>query len=417
MPNNLTLSGASFGSGRFGQALAAGFGAAPAGLPSGLPFSIGAWVKTTATTTQVAVGASHLASSPPYFAWYVGTSPAGKPIANVGGGSADLVGASTVNDGAWHYLQLDCSVSGSVFSVDGVQQASNSVACAILSDGVLGIGNFGTPGQSATNYPFAGSIDEVSVFSAVRTPAMPSAPLTGTEASLAALWHLDGNGSDSKGVAPLGPLVLGFVGDSITQGTNGDGVGACAAYLSGLGYAVSTVNRGVGGSSSADWTPDGSLLAPALAAMQGAGVTDVMVMLGTNDARTPNGFTAAQHVANMAQVVGGLVAGGLRVVLNKPIWTMPNSLGTWPADPNTFYRDYYAADLRLVDGTNVFQGDTGAHQAFRLGASLLGDGVHPASQAANDVLGQYWATGFLHRMGAGGSGAGRGTPHIGGGIS
>ena len=179
-------------------------------------------------------------------------------------------------------------------------------------------------------------------------------------------------------------------------------MGAEIAFLAAQGYAATGTNRGISGTSTADWLPTGANLPAAIAAFQTANVTVVQVMLGTNDARTPNSFTALQHAANMQAIVGALRGAGFSVVLHLPLWTVPNSGSSgaqWPADPNTMYRQYFEADIAMADGLAVFIGDTGNFVQTQLapGSLLAVDGIHPADSAANTAIGQYWALGVLNR--------------------
>jgi hypothetical protein len=83
---------------------------------------------------------------------------------------------------------------------------------------------------------------------------------------------------------------------------------------------------------------------------------------------------------------------------------MPNTAFNgvqWPNDPNTIYRQYHAADVSMVDGVNVFEGDTAGYSTFALTPSLLAaaDGIHPANQANNTILANLWGVAFMHRFG------------------
>ena len=236
----------------------------------------------------------------------------------------------------------------------------------------------------------------------LQNPGVPALVAWSNPATSQQVTFTEATTYTAASVASLGPLVVGAVGDSITAGFNGDPCGAMASYLTSLGYAATVVNRGIGGTSSADWLPSGSDLPAAIAAFQAAGVTVVQVMLGTNDVRTPNSFTVAQHAANMRAIVGALRAAGFLVVLHKPLFTVPN-VGTsptvWPADSSSLYRAYFAADSAMADGVGVFIGDSGNFQQSALspGTFLESGGVHPANAAANTAVGQFWAVALLNR--------------------
>lgn len=212
----------------------------------------------------------------------------------------------------------------------------------------------------------------------------------------------------------LGPLVIGYIGDSITEGINGFPTTAAETYLTNFGYTVTTVNRGISSTSTADWigsaaypgTGGGGLggapakLNNAIAAFNSAGVTLVHIMLGTNDPYVPYGVTLAQHAANMRSIVGTLVSSGFTVVISKPIWTIPNINPNRINDSGAYYLAAFAKDMLLVDGRRVFQGDTtGYAQSFLTPATFLtSDGVHPTA-AGNTLLGNYWAVAILNQFG------------------
>ncbi len=202
----------------------------------------------------------------------------------------------------------------------------------------------------------------------------------------------------------LGALNIGWIGDSITYGTNGAPVTEAVAKLTAMGYTVTSTNRGISGSSTSDWAAGGTDLTAAMSAFATAGVTIVHIMLGTNDVRTPNSFTPAQHFTNMRGIVLALVAAGYKVVISKPLYTVPNAMpGTpdWPNDPNSVYLEYFTLDMQLVDGIRIFKGDTGGYEISSLSPTtfLASDGVHPANSTENNILGDYWATALVERFG------------------
>lgn len=204
----------------------------------------------------------------------------------------------------------------------------------------------------------------------------------------------------------LGALKVGWIGDSITAGTNGAPVTQAVSYLTAIGYTVTSVNEGVSGSSTGDWVngTGGASLSGAISAFTSAGVTIVHVMLGTNDVRSPNNFSAATHHANMITIVNALVAAGFQVVISKPPFTVPNAepgTSLWPNDPNSVYQQYWVLDVQLMNGLSVFQGDSGAYQISSLSPTtfLAADGVHPADSTENNILGNYWGVAIAQRFG------------------
>jgi hypothetical protein len=127
-------------------------------------------------------------------------------------------------------------------------------------------------------------------------------------------------------------------------------------------------------------------------------------MLGTNDVRAPNNFTTATHKTNMTAIVNALVTAGFKVIIHKPLFTVPNAnpgSTVWPNDPNTWYNTAFALDMQLVDGVNVFQGDTTNFNLSSVspGTFLASDGIHPANQTQNTLVGQNWGIAYVERFG------------------
>lgn len=196
-------------------------------------------------------------------------------------------------------------------------------------------------------------------------------------------------------------LKVGYIGDSICTDL---AMGAATAELIALGYTATGVNQGASGSSTADWLSGSGRLSAAKAAFAAAGVTLVHVMLGTNDIRTPNSFTPTQHAAYMKNIVLDLTASGYQVVISKPLWTVPGAAFNgvaWPSDVNAAYLAYFTADMALVDGSTVFQGDTANYAASILNnpaGMQSSDGVHPTDAGAL-IVGRNWAVAIDQRFG------------------
>lgn len=398
MARNLAPSGATFGTGKFGQGLAGG---QPyiSGQNFTLPITIEAIVQSTASMLQVIVGLT------PGFNFYLGLNSDGHLVGSTnssGSAAVDVVGTRVLNDGALHSVAAVITSSGMTIFSDGITDGNGSQGFRQNNNDTLTIG-----GLSGSSYPFNGTIDEVRISNIARYSAnyTPSATAFTPDTNTLALYHFDGDTNDAAGATGgLGPLNIGWIGDSIPAGTNGNPVQAMADYLTGVGYTPTMTNRAVGGTTTQDWLPGGSYLPGALSAFQSAGVTVAMIGLGTNDARTPLSLTPAQHSANMARIVTTIRASGPKVVINHPIWTLPNagsSGAQWPADPNTVYKNYFAANMQLTDGTGVFAGDAAGFSLFGINPSYLADGIHPTS-SSNPLLGQLWGFGLLYRYGAAG---------------
>lgn len=202
----------------------------------------------------------------------------------------------------------------------------------------------------------------------------------------------------------LGPLVIGFVGDSITAGTNGTPLSqpeseGCIPYLSNQGYSVTYYNFGWSGSSTADWLPGGTLMNGVLANIASLHIPLMHIMLGTNDSRSS--VTPAQHFSNMTSIVNAIVAAGCNVIISKPLYTGPNALGAWPIDSTQLYRQYFALDCTLTNGVTVFQGDTSNFSYGMQNAPtfLADDEVHPRDAASNGIVGRNWAIAIMQMFG------------------
>lgn len=207
--------------------------------------------------------------------------------------------------------------------------------------------------------------------------------------------------------AAAGILIIVFLGDSITFGTNGDPVGAECAFLQYIGYNVTKVNVGVSGTTSANWVNNtgGANLANAVASGVAAGAQYCQIMLGTNDAKAAINTSPAAYLANLTVIVDAFLAVRIKVILNQPIWTVPGSGGgLWGAGPNTNYQQYYNALAPLVDNINVFYGDNLALNWFELNPLDLLDGVHPTS-LGNPKLGQIWGFSLAKALGLFNSGS------------
>jgi lysophospholipase L1-like esterase len=206
-------------------------------------------------------------------------------------------------------------------------------------------------------------------------------------------------------------LNLGFIGDSITYGagsgiTHGtnDPATLCGGYLSKMGSyrAVTVSNQGVSGTTTLDWVPTGTYLAPAKAAFAAAGVTYVHIMLGTNDGWA--GYTVSEYQTNLIEIVNNLVAAGFKVVLSYSPAMNPALEPTIGDRTDALLQEYQPGIDNLVNGSTVFQGDKLAFGFFANNAGeMQTDGIHPNAQGAAD-LGLMWA--FAINAAVSGSGSG-----------
>lgn len=205
MAYDLTFTSATFGTGKFGQGLTGGFGVAPQAnpvLPANKTFTVEAWGKTTSNGTVVLMGQNN--------AFWFGSS-SGKAVAHSTstGGDTTINTTVTVNDGAWHHyaLCIDGTAvasggTGVKFYVDGVLAGSNATVASGSNNSQydFGVGTFG----GVSGYDWVGTVDEAAVWSTLRYPSAftpPTSAYAGSETGLVALWHLEGNGTNSQGAA------------------------------------------------------------------------------------------------------------------------------------------------------------------------------------------------------------------------
>ncbi len=171
--------------------------------------------------------------------------------------------------------------------------------------------------------------------------------------------------------AAAAPSPIGFIGDSITHSTL---LPERTPEVVGQILGVPVMNRGIGGTTTADWLPSGRLLAPAIAAFRAAGVHIVQVALGTNDAAT--GVPAPSFRAHLARIVAALRHAGFRVIPQRPPFLVAGSMQGYVTA---------AAAARLASyGTGL------AWTYFRAHPDQLQDGVHPNPEGSI-ALARIWA--------------------------
>ena len=188
-----------YAAGKFGQALTGGYATTGAALLASTGWTVEAWVSAPATGSGAYVAMGNSDS-----VWF-GTIN-GALVAYVGtyqNGQVGLSGgALTGGIGVFHHVALTAGPAGLALYLDGVLQQSSTTALAatnpVYAHG-LTLRNF----ETGTT-PWNGAIDEAAVWTGIRytgafTP--PTAAYAGSEANLAALWHLDGTTADSKGTA------------------------------------------------------------------------------------------------------------------------------------------------------------------------------------------------------------------------
>lgn len=116
-----------------------------------------------------------------------------------------FVPGSPVNDNTWHTMlwTVDFTAGSAQMYLDGTRVFNTTGASlGTMPSTVMTLGKL----VGLANSYWRGEIDEVAIFSGVwqtgATYTPNSAPFTGSESNLLALWHLDGNGTDSSGGPP-----------------------------------------------------------------------------------------------------------------------------------------------------------------------------------------------------------------------
>ncbi len=202
------------------------------------------------------------------------------------------------------------------------------------------------------------------------------------------------------------PIILGGVGDSLMIGypdfAPNDPLTATLLLVKLTAERQVTIgsscNRGTSGSTTATWLPaDASgILLTAETAFNSASVTDVVLMLGTNDARAS--ISAATYGANLGTITTHLlanVASLLRIWLCYPPWS--TDTGTLTAARYQLLIDYGAQINSLVNGTTIRQGDILATQYFAAHTTELVDTIH-LTHAGYASLGDLWANAMDNQL-------------------
>lgn len=219
------------------------------------------------------------------------------------------------------------------------------------------------------------------------------------------------------------PVQIVFIGNSITQGarlahpeTEGPAP-KTASILREAGLSVSYVNRGLSGTTTYDWLPDGksrcfSPLIEATDAFFTPGAEHVFsVMLGTNDSAetTCNGAPVSpeQYDLNMRTIIDTLLTryADAHIVVNYPIWYSPTTYnGAKYLQAGLDRLQTYhpvVTQLAAVYPNRVFCGDNSAFAAFENHPELFDEEhgkvgnfyLHPNSEGAH-LLASFWANGI-----------------------
>ena len=192
----LTLTSATFGTGKFAQGMTGGSAVVPTTVQpanAGVPFTVEAWVTFTGSSLSVAAGQSPAGGGG--FSWYMGGAADGTAVASVNsGGGHDI--ATTVNiktDGLFHHLALVIQAASTQFYVDGILAGSNAFSAPGAGDpATIRKLNFNT------GFPWSGTVDEVVFTSGAKYTANFTPPTAATASGLPntrGIYHLDGDGT------------------------------------------------------------------------------------------------------------------------------------------------------------------------------------------------------------------------------
>lgn len=187
--------------------------------------------------------------------------------------------------------------------------------------------------------------------------------------------------------APPPVPALGFIGDSITHSPL---LPERTPELVGELLGMGVVNRGIGGTTTADWLPEARTrdFPAALAAFRAGGVRVVQVALGTNDAL--HAVAPALYAAHLACIVRALTRAGYGVVLADPPSMVTGSMDGYVSAPAVALLASYRPILATVGGR---LGETDAAAYFRAHPDQLQDGVHPGPDGSPALAG-LWAVGL-----------------------
>lgn len=215
-------------------------------------------------------------------------------------------------------------------------------------------------------------------------------------------------------------VILGGIGDSIMAGypnTAGveDPLTRCAHLL---GSTLNTLrgvtlpsngNQALAGTKTSQWLPAAvdDLLPPAAAVFATNLTTDIVFMLGTNDARSD--VTGSTYGSNLSSIFTYLFANVptlLRIWPCYPPWSTDTGTLT-AARYELLVVDYESQIDSKVNGTTILHGDVMSAQWFAAHIDELGDGIHPTVQGDVD-LGGLWARGLSQGLNPISSGGGFG---------
>ena len=198
-------------------------------------------------------------------------------------------------------------------------------------------------------------------------------------------------------------MVIGCIGDSITQGVGASNQAPACAQLprflnkfDSVSGRYSSVNLGASGSATGDWLPDGPTLRGAIQNMTQAHVSVVQIMLGTNDAKVAIATSEQEYSARLQAITAALIKAGFKkIILHQPIF-ISNPLGQWDVTASNALISRYGTAITAIAAANrayVFDGDHLGYEWFRIHTDESVDGIHP-NDNGHVSLGFLWAMAY-----------------------
>lgn len=194
-------------------------------------------------------------------------------------------------------------------------------------------------------------------------------------------------------------LVIVGIGDSITAG-GGILTNLETMLESNIDGSVTTVNRGLSGSTTTDWLPGTSLLNNTISQANIDQATDVVIMLGTNDSKIGVKTSSGTYQSNITSITTELLSTIptlQRIWLNEPPYPVPGSYALWDSESVSLVGYYRSALDSVANGSTILRGSTTTLAYSATHTNQYGDGIHPNSTGDTSFATQ-WAAPMLERF-------------------